>query len=134
LIGVIGNKHLLLDTNAIIALQRDDQNLKKILGDATDVFVPIIVIGELYYGAYKSQQRAINIEKVTQFAHDRVILNVEFNTANIYGQIKQKLQAKGRPIPENDIWIASIAIQYDLVLITNDAHFQVVEGLICQGW
>lgn len=131
---MIGNKHLLLDTNAIIALQRDDQNLKKILGDATDVFVPIIVIGELYYGAYKSQQRAINIEKVTQFAHDRVILNVEFNTANIYGQIKQKLQAKGRPIPENDIWIASIAIQYDLVLITNDAHFQVVEGLICQGW
>ena len=45
-----GNKFL-LDTNAIIALQRENEALKKLLGTATDVFVPAVAVGELYYGA-----------------------------------------------------------------------------------
>jgi predicted nucleic acid-binding protein len=37
--------------------------------------------------------------------------------------------AQGRPIPDNDIWIAAIARQHSLSLITRDAHFREIEGL-----
>lgn len=128
-----GNKYL-LDTNAIIALQRGNETLKKLLLSATDVFVPAIAVGELYFGAYRSQKVEANRQNVASFVKDRVVLQVNANTADVYGQIKQRLRAKGRPIPENDIWIAALAIQYNLILLSVDAHFDEVETLIRQGW
>ena len=128
-----GNK-VLLDTNAIIALQRENEALKKLLSTATDVFVPAVAIGELYYGAYKSQRVEENRQNVAAFIANRVVLNVDANTADVYGQVKQRLRAKGRPIPENDIWIAALAIQYDLVLIADDAHFNEVDNLNWKRW
>lgn len=128
-----GNKYL-LDTNAIIALQRENEALKKLLRSATDVFVPVVAVGELYYGAYKSQRVEANRKELAAFITNRVVLNVDTNTADVYGQLKQALRAKGRPIPENDIWIAALAVQYDLTLMTDDAHFAVVDNLKWQGW
>ena len=128
-----GNR-VLLDTNAIIALQRENEALKKLLSTATDVFVPAVAIGELYYGAYKSQRVEENRQNVAAFIANRVVLNVDANTADVYGQVKQRLRAKGRPIPENDIWIAALAIQYDLVLIADDAHFDEVDNLNWKRW
>lgn len=128
-----GNKFL-LDTNAIIALQRENEDLKKLLSTSTDVFVPAVAVGELYYGAYKSQRVEENRKNVAAFIANRVVLNVDADTADVYGQVKQALRAKGRPIPENDIWIAALAIQYDLTLITDDAHFGEVDNLNWQGW
>lgn len=128
-----GNR-LLLDTNAIIALQRDNLALKNLLATATDVFLPLIAIGELYFGVYKSQQTEANLHGLGQFMAGRLILNPDLHTANVYGQIKQTLRAKGRPIPENDIWIAALALQYDLTLITNDAHFSEVDNLTYTAW
>jgi tRNA(fMet)-specific endonuclease VapC len=133
LTGVAGNKYL-LDTNAIVALQRENEDLKKLLSSATDVFVPAIAVGELYYGAYKSQRVEENRKQLAAFIANRVVLNVDADTADVYGQLKQALRAKGRPIPENDIWIAALAIQYDLTLMTDDAHFDVVDNLKRQGW
>ena len=128
-----GNRYL-LDTNAIIALQRENEALKKLLSAATDVFVPAVAIGELYYGAYKSQRVEENRQNVAAFIANRVVLNVDANTADVYGQVKQRLRAKGRPIPENDIWITALAIQYDLVLIADDAHFDEVDNLNWKRW
>lgn len=124
----------MLDTNAIIALQREDEALKKLLTAATDVFVPVVAVGELYYGAYKSGRVEENRQNVAAFIAGRVVLRVDADTADVYGQAKQGLRAKGRPIPENDIWIAALAIQYDLMLITDDAHFAEVDNLNWQGW
>jgi tRNA(fMet)-specific endonuclease VapC len=44
------------------------------------------------------------------------------------------LRAKGHPIPENDIWIAAHAQQYELTLVTRDAHFSAVEGIGIEVW
>lgn len=128
-----GNKYL-LDTNAIIALQRNDEALKMLLNISSDVFVPSVAIGELYYGAYKSHRVEDNRRNIAAFVANRVVINVDIDTADVYGQIKQALRAKGRPIPENDIWIAALAIQFDLVLVTDDAHFSEVENLQWQRW
>jgi len=48
--------------------------------------------------------------------------------------VKNALLAKGRPIPENDVWIAALARQHDLVLVTRDEHFAEVDGLTLARW
>ncbi|WP_322746135.1 PIN domain-containing protein [Nostoc sp. LEGE 06077] len=58
----------------------------------------------------------------------------DVETARQYGEIKNKLRLKGHPLPENDIWIASVALQYQLTLVTRDAHFQQVENLQTVSW
>lgn len=54
------------------------------------------------------------------------ILNIGIATAKIYGVMKNRLRAKGKPIPENDIWIASIAKEHRLTVLTRDHHFQYI--------
>lgn len=56
------------------------------------------------------------------------------NTARQYGEIKNKLRKKGRPLPENDIWIAALALQYDLILVTRDQHFDEIDNLKLVSW
>lgn len=129
-----GNNGHLLDTNAVIAMQKEDTALIMRLKKIEAVFIPSIVIGELYFGAYKSGRPEINRQTVVQFIIGRVILNCDFGTGDFYGQIKYQLRAKGRPIPENDIWIAAIAKQHKLTLMTRDIHFKEIDGLILETW
>ena len=57
------------------------------------------------------------------------ILVCDTETARQYGRIKVELRRKGRPIPENDMWIAAVALQHGLTLATRDAHFDAIDGL-----
>lgn len=100
----------------------------------TNVLVPSTVLGELYYGALKSARSAANIARVEEFAASVGVLTCDAATAKHYGQIKNALRSKGRPIPENDIWIAAVAIQHGLLLATRDDHFKEVEGLRLEEW
>lgn len=51
------------------------------------------------------------------------------DTARQYGELFAKLRRQGTPIPTNDIWIAALALQYDLTLDTRDEHFKRVPDL-----
>jgi tRNA(fMet)-specific endonuclease VapC len=124
----------LLDTNIIIALFANDTAVKENLAKAEETFVPVITIGELYYGAWKSLRVQENVTRIDEFAAQSVVLGCDTNTARHYGQIKNALRLKGRPIPENDIWIAAIALQHDLTLITRDEHLKDIEGLKVTVW
>jgi len=62
------------------------------------------------------------------------LLLCDEDTAHHYALIVTELRKKGRPIPQNDMWIAAIALQYDLDLLTRDAHFKEVSNLRIQGW
>jgi tRNA(fMet)-specific endonuclease VapC len=94
---------VLLDTNIIIALFANDEKIKVNLAKTGEVFISNIVIGELFYGAYKSARVKENISKIKEFANQSVVLGCDKETSQIYGEIKFELSAKGRPIPENDI-------------------------------
>ena len=128
------NGNYLLDTNIVIALFAEDSSVKEHLLNIEQVFVPSIVLGELYYGAYKSSHIEENIALIDEFANTNSILGTNSNTAQEYGNIKNSLKNKGRPIPENDIWIASIAKQYKLILVTRDGHFKEIEGIVIEIW
>ncbi len=104
------------------------------LGMAEEVFVPSIAIGELFYGAYQSRQVERNLETIRMFVQANTILVADAQTAGVYGQIKNRLRERGRPIPENDIWIAATALQHQLELAARDTHFAEVEGLPLQVW
>jgi tRNA(fMet)-specific endonuclease VapC len=124
----------LLDTNAVIALNAGDPALLEQLQEADEVFVPAIVLGELYFGAEKSGRAEENRQRVDTLADRWIIHDCDRVTARHYGRIKNQLRTQGQPIPENDIWIAALAKQHDLVLVTRDQHFSHVEGLKTASW
>jgi len=124
----------LLDTNIVIALFADETIVKSNLAQANEVFIPSIVIGELCYGARKSGRVEANLARVDELVTSSTILVCDAETAQQYGKVKNKLRLKGRPLPENDIWIAALALRYELILVTRDAHFQEVESLKTTAW
>ena len=119
----------LLDTNIIIALFADEAVVKDNLARAEEIFVPSIAVGELYFGARKSGRIKENLARIDEFVARNVVLGCDSDTARHYGDIKNALRLKGRPLPENDIWIAAIAFQHTLTLITRDTHFDEIAGL-----
>ena len=124
---------VLLDTNVIIALFSGENAVTQRFEEA-DVLVSSIVLGELYYGARKSAHTAANLARIEQFASSVQVLSCDALTAWHYGQIRDRLRSKGRPIPENDIWVAAVAIQHGLALATRDDHFKEVDGLQMEKW
>ncbi|MCP4346916.1 MAG: type II toxin-antitoxin system VapC family toxin [Desulfobacterales bacterium] len=128
------NGKYLLDTNIVIALFADDPDVTGRIAEAEDIFIPAVVIGELFYGAEKSGRPEENRERIEKFASDNVILNCNTETAYFYGKVKNNLRKKGRPIPENDIWIAAVSLQHDLILVSRDEHFKEVDDLKLEKW
>ena len=124
----------LLDTNIIIALLASDKAVKEHLISIKEVFLPSIAIGELYYGAYRSSRRDENIKRIDKLVKGNNVLVCNTRTAQEYGLIKGRLSEKGRPIPENDIWIAALASSNNLIVVTRDEHFKYVEGLQIEMW
>lgn len=119
----------ILDTNIIIDFFRNKQNVVDKILVLNNIYVPITVVGELYYGAYLSKKTEIHIDKINVFLKKVNILQIDEDTAKVYGETKLKLKLRGKPIPENDIWIASITIQHNLELLSNDKHFKYIEDL-----
>ena len=122
----------LLDTNIIIDLFRGDSKAIARVNQIEVIYVPVIVIGELYFGANRSNQLQKRTSEIEQLEKMVTILEISRTTAQIYGRIKEQLLVKGKPIPENDIWIAAIAAENEMVLITRDGHFEQVDGIMTE--
>ena len=119
----------LLDTNVVIALFGGEPLVVDRIQACIQVYLPVTVLGELYYGALRSTRRSDNVARLEEFARRVAVLPCMPEAARVYGRIKAALRAKGRPIPENDIWIAALALQHDLTVLSKDSHFTEIEGL-----
>lgn len=62
------------------------------------------------------------------------ILPLTMDTTIVYGRVAHRLKAKGRPIPQSDVWISAVAIQHDLPILSRDVHFDGVEGVRRIAW
>ena len=102
----------LLDTNIVIAVLDGDQGAIANLALAPEVSIPAIVLGELLFGAAKSARAVENTAKVEGFAAGRSILSCDADVARAYGALRYRLRQRGRPIPENDLWIAATAVRH----------------------
>jgi tRNA(fMet)-specific endonuclease VapC len=123
-----GNK-CLLDTSVVIHAFKKNNTVAERLDAIAEIYVPVTVIGELYYGAYKSSNSPKHITQIQSFLVNCKVLLPDAETADTYGQIKAVLIKKGKPLPENDIWIAAMARQYNLPLFTTDNHFTEIDNL-----
>ena len=128
------NGRFLLDTNILIAIFAGDPSVQQQLNQHGEVFVPIIALGELYYGAERSTRVLPNKTRIDELAASSEVLGCDIETSRQSGKIKNSLRAKGRPIPENDIWIAAVAQQHGLTLVSRDIHFQEVDSLALEVW
>jgi tRNA(fMet)-specific endonuclease VapC len=124
----------LLDTSAAAAFLRGDQPLIDQVTRLDEVYTNVVAVGELLYGARHSSNPAANLDRVAAFVAAIVVLPCDEATAEVYARVKQDLRAKGRPIPDNDLWIAAAAIQHGLVLVNRDAHFAQIEELEQETW
>ena len=111
----------LLDTNIVIAHFRNDRDITTHLAATHAICMPWVVLGELHYGALRAQRREAQLALIRDFLMSTVLLLPDQNISEMYGQVKAELAEMGRMIPDNDIWIAAVARQYDLPLVTRDA-------------
>lgn len=131
---IMNNGKYLVDTNVIIAFLGGDRYVADKLYCAEEVYISVIVVGELLYGVFCSKNVAENMEKIQQFVSAYTILNLDIKTAENYANIKHKLKEKGKLIPENDIWISAQSVQYGLTLCSRDEHFEVIEDIKLEKW
>jgi len=117
---------VLLDTSVIVAHLRGDEALTARLIEADAVYVSVVAVGELCYGALRAGQAEKAIAKVETFLEAATVLDTDRTTALTYGRIKKALADRGTPIPENDIWIAAAAARHGVPLAHRDAHFEVI--------
>ena len=128
------NGNYLLDTNIVIGMLTGDMAIQEKIQDRNNLFLAAPVVGELCYGAQKSNKVAENLHKINIFVEEHTFLPCDLETAQWYGIIKYQLQTEGRPISNNDIWIAAIAMQRGLILVTRDSHFDEIESLQTEHW
>lgn len=109
---------------------------------ATEIYSCPFVLGELLAGAResgrveanKSGRVEANLKRAEDFGAENTILTCDAETAHYFALVKNQLRRLGQLIPENDVWIAAIALQNDLTLVTRDAHFGAAENLNCESW
>lgn len=130
----MSGNNILLDTNIISALLKGDVSIADEIDKSAKVYLSATVLGELFYGAQYSIQIEHNLKNIRELISTYEVLSIDAETSEIYGRIKAILRKNGTPIPENDIWIASTAIQHKLKLSTRDAHFKQIEDLKLIAW
>ena len=125
---------MILDTNALTAFVDGDAEVGAILLRQPRAAIPVIVLGEFRYGIAESRHRAAyEAWLAAQLSHFD-ILAVTGETAIAYATLRVSLKRSGRPIPANDVWIAALALQHRLPILSRDRHFDVVPHLERKGW
>ena len=116
---------LLLDTNRLTDALRNDPEIKLLLESAIEIWIPFIVLAEIKAGFLRGNQAARNEAALEVFLrlHGVNVLYADRETTEIYARLFLSLTRTGTPIPTNDLWIAALAVQHGLALVTRDGHF-----------
>lgn len=125
---------MILDTNALSAFVDGDAGVGDVLRRQPRAAIPVIVLGEFRYGIAASRRRAAYEAWLQSHIPHFDILEVTDDTAVAYAALRVALKRKGRPIPANDAWIAALALQHRLPVLSRDEHFDVVPDLERRGW
>ena len=125
---------VMLDTSAYSAFLRGNAEVHQALQAAEEIYLNPVVLGELSAGFARGGREKKNKDILREFlASPRVqIAVIDEETAERYAAILTYLWSKGTPIPTNDLWIASTAMQHGLKLITTDGHYRDVPQIIVE--
>ena len=122
---------LALDSSVIIRhLRMADAVIAVRLKAATELYLPLTALGEIRFGIQRAGNSRRAIEQWERFSREVVVLLSDEATASAYAELKQAVATKGKPIPENDLWIAATAKSHGLPLYCKDAHFDELADLM----
>ena len=125
---------MILDTNALSAFVDGDAGVGDVLRRQALVAIPVIVLGEFRYGIAESRHRAAYEAWLeSQLTHFDV-LAVTDGTTFAYAALRVALRRLGRPSPANEVWIAALALQHRLPVLSRDQHFDVVPDIERRSW
>jgi|ERR1035438_3574048 predicted nucleic acid-binding protein len=120
-----------LDTNRLTDLFQGDANLASFLGSCDEVWIPFVVLAEMkaaFYGETRQVQNEALLSSL--LCRETVaILYADRETAEHYARLFVQLKRAGTPVPDNDLWIAALAMEHDLALLTRDRHFDYIPQL-----
>ena len=125
---------MILDTNALSAYADGVPRVVQRIAAADELHIPVIVLGEYRFGIATSRRRR---EYEAWLARGRAfwnVLPVVDETATHYANIRQQLKKDGTPLPANDVWIAALARQHHLPILSRDVHFDVITGVTRLSW
>jgi tRNA(fMet)-specific endonuclease VapC len=125
---------VILDTNGLSAMADGDQKLQPVLMNAAVLAIPVIVLGEYQYGIADSRVRLRYEKWLVEMVSACQVLRIDEATAAEYARIRAELKQAGRPIPSNDVWIAALARQHAMPLLSRDRHFDFVPRVERIGW
>jgi predicted nucleic acid-binding protein len=121
-----------LDTNRLTDLFQGDTKLAERLSTCDEVWIPLVVLAEIkagFYGGTQQQRNEILLRKFLAKTTVGVLLPSR-ETAEHYARLFVQLKRAGTPVPDNDLWIAALALEHDLLLITRDQHFERIPQLL----
>ena len=120
---------MIFDANALSAWAEGNSSVESRLLSSERLVVPSVVLGEFYFGIRQSRYRIAYEEWIAQHLPLTEIAAAASETADVYAAIRLELKQSGSPIPQNDTWIAALARQHYLAVLSNDRHFDVVDGV-----
>ena len=125
---------MILDTNALSAFADGDRTLLSVIEREAALAVPVIVLGEYLFGIRQSRFRARYEQWLDVNLPLFDLLSIHADTASFYAEVRCELTRAGRPIPTNDVWIAALARQHKLAIVSRDRHFDGITGLRAVAW
>ena len=125
---------MILDTNAVSAILAGETLIHAKLPPGERQHLPVVVIGEYQFGMHGSNRRKKLEPAFDRLESNSIVLLCDRETADMYAAIRHGLKMRGRPIPENDLWIAALARQHSLEIVSQDPHFDRVEGIRRVSW
>jgi tRNA(fMet)-specific endonuclease VapC len=125
---------VILDTNALSAFIDGERAVGRRLATELRVAIPVIVLGEFRYGISGSRSRTAYERWLADHLPDFEVLAVTEATTVAYALVRASLKKVGRPIPANDAWIAALALQHRMPVLSHDVHFDAVPGLRRETW
>jgi tRNA(fMet)-specific endonuclease VapC len=125
---------IIVDMNAVSDFWRRVPQVMAHFDNPQTVFVPSVVIGELYYMALNSARKAENLERLDAFSSRYPILRPDADTEFLYGYVVYRLKQRSLIIPDHDAWIAAAALQFDLSVLSRDKHLTYVNEIKVISW
>ncbi|MCZ6917113.1 MAG: type II toxin-antitoxin system VapC family toxin [Gemmatimonadetes bacterium] len=123
---------LALDTNRYVDLCRGEEGVAERLERAGFIYMPFVVMAELRAGFAVGVRGPQNERVLRRFLMKEgvEVLFADEQTSHHYASIFRQLRAQDTPIPTNEIWIAALVLQHDLVLYARDQHFDHLPQLV----
>ncbi len=125
---------MILDTNALSAFFEGDPAIGILLRRTFRLFLPVVVLGEYRFGLLRSKKRQTIEPALDALEAVATVLAIETVTVRPYAETRDHLKRAGTPIPSNDLWIAALAIQHGLPIVSRDAHFDRVPTVTRVTW